>query len=255
MATFDPVIRDDLGMIRTHALQLGTTPSGDVLTDGLHSMLEIRTAYRQALQTRDETAAYLYTHHGWSLIDIAHAICGHRHHSDRAGVIVGWANPPAHIDDPVNQLYEARDLVNLLHELLSVSTAAVTEQLTAPVPVQAHREPVRRLVAADERLQQVRTFRDTAEATRDIMGATLVAHHGFRLRQVAAIAQADPADIAAAIAVAKLSPPSDADTTSLYEIAALTRALDTEADRLARLHRAAESDYLTASGPVALLRS
>jgi hypothetical protein len=218
-------------------------------------MLEIRTAYRQVLQTRDETAAYLYIHEGWSLIDIAHAICGHRHHSNRAGIIVGWASPPAHIPDAVNRLHEARDLASHLRELLSVSTAAVTGRLTASLPVQPGGEPVRRLVAADERLQQVRTFRDTAEATRDIMGATLVAHHGYRLRQVAAIAQADPDDIAAAMVVARLSPPSDADTTSLYEIAALTRALDTEADRLTRLHRAAETDYLTASGPVELLRT
>jgi hypothetical protein len=234
MAQLDTLAQADLRALRTATHLLADGGSADLLADGYRSITEIRSAYRRSLEIRDRIAAHLVRERDWSLADIAHVLCGHRHHTIWAAAVVAWADPPVFLPDAERLLYPAQRAVEELRELHTLATGAIGDRLEREhvCPATGHGDPVQRLLAADQRLQQVRTFHDTAEAARDVVGATLVAHHGWRPRQVAAIAGADVTDITAAYAVAKLSPPSDADSGALRELARLTEALESEADRV-----------------------
>ncbi|NUT36217.1 MAG: hypothetical protein HOV79_24425 [Hamadaea sp.] len=236
MAELDTFAQADLRALRaqTHLLaEDGTDP----LTDGYRSLTEIRGAYRRSLAARDALAASLVHTGGWSLGDVAHVLCGHRHHTEWAATVVGFVDTPAATADAERLIRPAQMAVAELRDLHSCAAATIEHRLTrasaagdAADTADAD-DPMHRLFLADQRLQQAQTFHDTTEATRDVVGATLVAHHGWRLRQVAAIARADVTDITAACAVAKMSPPSDADSAALRELARLTDALEAETCR------------------------
>ncbi|MEV0272038.1 hypothetical protein AB0H43_24945 [Hamadaea sp. NPDC050747] len=223
------------------ALRQATLTMKDPLADGYRSLTEIRSAYRRSLTERDAIVAHLVREDGWTLSEVAHVICGVRHHTDWAETIVTWTEPPSALPDAERLLYPAQQIVEELRELHSLATAKVQN-----APGTAHAEadesdgdPLERLMAAEQRLQQVRTFHDTAEAARDVVGANLVAHHGWRPRQVAALAGAEVPDITAAYEVARLSPPSEADTQYLLELAGLTDHLRTATqEQAARVEQA-----------------
>jgi hypothetical protein len=226
----------------------------DPLADGYRSLTEIRSAYRQSLTHRDAIAAYLVREEGWALSEVAHVICGVRHHTDWAETIVTWADP---LDDTLDPsldlsldaerlLYPAQQTVEELRELHSLATAKIQNARDREAQLDHPGDPLERLMAEEGRLQQVRTFHDTAEAARDVVGANLVAHHGWRPRQVAALAGADVPDITAAYEVARLSPPSEADTEFLLELAGLTDHLRTATEKQAARVEAAKSWVTTA---------
>ncbi|NUT19872.1 MAG: hypothetical protein HOV77_11840 [Hamadaea sp.] len=229
------------------ALRQATLTMKDPLADGYRSLTEIRSAYRQSLTERDAIAAYLVREEGWTLSEVAHVICGVRHHTDWAETIVTWADP---LDDPLDAerlLYPAQQTVEELRELHSLATAKIQNAREHEAQPDPAGDPLERLMAEEGRLQQVRTFHDTAEAARDVIGANLVAHHGWRPRQVAALAGADVPDITAAYEVARLSPPSEADTEFLLELAGLTDHLRTATEKQAARVEAAKSWVTTAA--------
>ncbi|MCP2327636.1 hypothetical protein HDA40_006143 [Hamadaea flava] len=202
------------------ALRQATLTMKDPLADGYRSLTEIRSAYRRSLTERDAIAAHLVREEGWTLSEVAHAIRGVRHHTDWAETIVTWTEPSGAVPDAERLLYPAQQTVEELRELHSLAAAKIQNSEEKPL---AHEgDALERLMAEEGRLQQVRTFHDTAEAARDVVGANLVAHHGWRPRQVAALAGAEVPDITAAYEVARLSPPSEADTEYLLELAGLT---------------------------------
>lgn len=246
MAELDIFAQADLRALRTQTLLLAKGDA-DPLTDGYRSLTEIRGAYRRSLEARDALAASLFSTGGWSLGDVAHVLCGHRHHTQWAATVVGFVDTPADVPDAEHRLRVAQQAVTELRELHTTAVRAIEENLTG-VAIAAD-DPMHRLFLADQRLQQARTFHDTTEAARDVVGATLVAHHGWRLRQVAAIAHSDVTDIAAACAVAKMSPPSDADSGALRELAQLTDLLEAEMGRAqaARRDAAAVLDFARAA--------
>ncbi|MBB5868671.1 hypothetical protein F4553_002050 [Allocatelliglobosispora scoriae] len=250
MAELETIPRAELDTLQRDTLHLASSPTADVLTEGYRSMVEIRAAYRRALHARDEAAAHLVAHEAWSLGDIAHVLCGHRHHTERAAVILAWTQPPDRLPGAQRRLHDAQRTALRLRGLLTLLTGIVEERLAEP-PQQSEpdADPVQRLFDAEQQMQRVRTFRDTTEATRDVIGATLVTHHGWRLRQVAAIAEAETTDISAAYAVARLSSPSDADTGALREVSILARHLGAEADRLTAIREAAAAECQAAGLP------
>jgi hypothetical protein len=258
MAQLDTLAQADLRALRTATLTLTDSDHDDFLATGYRSITQIRGAYRKSLTARDTIAAHLVRWKGWSIADIAHVLCGRRHHVGWATKIVTWVDPPESLPDAELLLHPAQQTVAELRDLHSVATNAIGDRLeqeqAAPVP--ADTDPVRRLFATEQRLQQVRTFHDTAEAARDVVGATLVAHHGWRPRQVAAIAGADITDITAAYAAAKLSPPSDGDSGALRELARLTEVLEAETGRAETARReAAEALSQTVTLPRAEARA
>ncbi|MDI1465950.1 hypothetical protein QEZ54_33745 [Catellatospora sp. KI3] len=204
--------------------------------------LTLRQQYRRALLARDETAAALVRHRGWTPADVAEVICGHRAHAERAATIVDW---PGLVDtDGTEQdLYERQQMVADLHDLLERAYDQATRLLPA-ARLERHlpESATDRVAHCAHWLRFIEGYQATNDASRILYAAVLARHHDWPETMVADLAGITVDEVRAATAAAEQSPPSDADSILLERMAQLAWALDYNVGRLTALRDEAVRD-------------
>lgn len=228
-ATRAGVSNDPLARINVHRLRadldavqaLGT--SGGAMRACVVSA-DIRQAYRAALFARDEAAAYLHGNRDWSTADLAEVICGHREHERRARLVAEWSTAPPHLYDAGHELLRRQQVATELRDLLSEARATVVRHLReAELPLPS--DPLTRVHKATNMVRFSTYHLDVVSANRNLYAANLVVHHDWDLVEIAEVAEAEPGAIESAFEAARSNPPSDADSRSVRELAAIAAAI------------------------------
>lgn len=211
--------------------------------------MDLRHKYRRALVARDQAALSLVHREQWTAADVAEVICGHRVCAPRAAVILEWTGltPDGGTE---RDLAERQQVAVQLRELLSLAYDQALRLLPA-APVDAHLpdEPTERLAYCAHWLRFVDGYRAANEASRILFAAILVHHHGWALPAVAELGGVTTDEVASALAAAAASPPSDADSGLLAQLALLDRVLEHNTERLLAVRERALADSLADGVP------
>ncbi len=243
----DPLAHIDVSRLRSDlaAVQsLGTT--GGAFGACVVSA-EIRQAYRTALVARDEAASYLHGNRDWSTEDLAEAICGHREHERRARLIAEWSTTPApqHLYDAGHELLRRQQVASALRDLLSAARATAVRNLReAELVLPA--DPLERAHKAQDVVRFCAYHFDTVAANRNLYAANLVVHHDWELDEIAEVADTEPHAIEDAYEAARAHPPSDADSRSVRELAAIAAAIAVRQRHWEAVRREAIAECLAA---------
>ncbi|MEV4415350.1 hypothetical protein [Catellatospora sp. NPDC049609] len=211
--------------------------------------LELRHLYRRALLARDRAALTLVRHERWTEADIAEVICGHRACASCAAVILDWTGltPDGGTE---HDLTERHLVATQLRELLSLAYDRALRLLPAVrIGADLPADPEQRLAQTAHWLRFVDGYRAANHASRILFAAILVHHHGRPLTDVAELGAVTPDEVAAALAAAEASPPSDADSGLLAQLAQLDRVLGANTERLLAVRERALSDSLAGGVP------
>lgn len=243
----------DLTSIDRHLGGLEGADADDSALDVCTLDVDLRRTYRRALVARDEAAAYLVTHQGWSYSDTAQATCGHRAHAERMHVVVDWTQPPDHLDRPATLLRRYQTVADGLRRMITRTHALAVRALPAArIEHYMPSDPLERLAYCAHWLRYTDTYSSSLLASRNLYGAILVQHHHWQLPDVAGIARTDEDQIAVAATAAAHNPPSDADSGLLRELTAVADAVGYNTGRLVAAGRAAVQRCTAAGipGPV-----
>jgi hypothetical protein len=200
--------------------------------------VELLRTYHRSLHTRDQAAAYLVRHAGWSYADVAAHICGHPEHAERAKAVTAAVEVPEQLTDAPEQLIAAQrtstELRALLGRALTVAADALPAARVAPyLPA----DPAGRVAYCAQWLRYISTFRSAIDASRNLAAAILVIHHGWSLSEIARIAHTSPDAITAASEAARLNPPSAADSDLVRQMGRLSQALAHNGKRMLAARR------------------
>ncbi len=211
--------------------------------------MELRHKYRRALLARDQAALSLVTHERWTAADVAEVICGHRACASRAAVILDWTGLTP--DGGTERDLQQRQLVaTQLRELLSLAYDKALRLLPAVrIGAGLPDDPEERLAQTAQWLRFVDGYRAANQASRILFAAILVHHHGWPLPDVAELGAVTPDEVGAALAAAAASPPSDADSGLLAQLALLDGVLEANTERLLAVRERALSDSLAGGVP------
>ncbi|MEV6971266.1 hypothetical protein AB0M47_39835 [Hamadaea sp. NPDC051192] len=250
MTDYDALADVDVESFDRHLTTLENSHPDQGAVGVLALDVELRTAYRRALVARDEAAAFLVDRHDWSYSDTAQATCGHRSHAERMHVVVGWTRTPDQLERPGVLLTRYQHLAVRLRQLMTRSHTLATRALPcARIEPYLPEDPVERVAHCAQWLRFLDMYASSTLAARHLHGAILVRHHNWRLDHVASIARADAGQIAVAGTAAQHSPPSDADSDLLRELAGVGDVLAYNSRRLSAARAEAVSDCLNAGVP------
>ncbi|BCJ73434.1 hypothetical protein CS0771_29780 [Catellatospora sp. IY07-71] len=211
--------------------------------------MELRHQYRRALLARDQAALSLVARERWTAADVAEVICGHRSCAPRAAAILAWTGltPDGGTE---RDLAERQLVATQLRELLSLAYDKALRLLPAlRIGGDLPDDPEERLAQTAHRLRFVDGYRAANQASRILFAAILVHHHGWPLPDVAELGAVTPDEVRAALAAAEASPPSDADSGLLAQLALLDGVLETNTERLLAVRERALSDSLADGVP------
>ncbi|MEV0457118.1 hypothetical protein [Catellatospora methionotrophica] len=220
----DPLAHINVSRLRSdlRAVQnLGTT-SGAMQACTVSA--DIRQAYGTALRARDEAAAYLHGNRDWTTEDLAEMICGHRADERRVRLIAQWSSAPQHLHDAGHELLHRQQLASELRDLLSEARATAVHHLRE-AELMLPADPLTRVHKATDMVRFSSYHLDVVAANRNLYAANLVVHHEWELDEIAELAEAEPEAISSAYDAARSNPPSDADSRSVRELAALAAAI------------------------------
>lgn len=211
--------------------------------------MDLREKYRRALLARDRAALSLVSRDHWTAADVAEVICGHRRCAPRAAVILEWTGLTP--DGSTEQdLRERQRVAAQLRELLSLAYDKAIQLLPAArIDHYLPADPTARLAYCAQWLRFVDGYRSANEASRILFAAILVHHHGWPLTDVARLAAVTADEVTSALAAAEASPPSDADSVLLGQLARLDRVLEHNTERLLAAREQALADSLADGVP------
>ncbi|GAB4058897.1 hypothetical protein [Catellatospora paridis] len=224
----DPLAHINVSRLRSdlRAVQALGTTSGALRACTVSA--DIRQAYGTALRARDEAAAYLHGNRDWTTEDLAEVICGHRADERRVRLIAEWStapqHAPQHLYDAGHELLHRQQLANELRDLLSEARATAVHHLRE-AELMLPPDPLTRVHKATDMVRFSSYHLDVVAANRNLYAANLVVHHEWDLDEIAELAEAEPDAIAGALDAARTNPPSDADSRSVRELAAIAAAL------------------------------
>ncbi|GAA2384342.1 hypothetical protein Cme02nite_66410 [Catellatospora methionotrophica] len=211
--------------------------------------MDLRHQYRRALVARDQAALALVTRERWTAADVAEVICGHRACAPRAAVILEWTGLTPD-DGTARDLADRQQIAEQLRELLSLAYDKALRLIpAAPVDLNLPAEPTARLAYCAHWLRFVDGYRAANEASRILFAAILVHHHGWPVPDVAELGGVTTDEVSAALAAAAASPPSDADSGLLAQLALLDRVLEHNTERLLAVRDRALTDSLADGVP------
>ncbi|WP_144118590.1 hypothetical protein [Catellatospora sichuanensis] len=211
--------------------------------------MDLRHKYRRALVARDQAASALVARERWTAADVAEVICGHRACAPRAAVILEWTGLTPD-GGTARDLAERQQVAVQLRELLTLAYDKALRLLpAAPVDLNLPDEPTERLAYCAHWLRFVDGYRAANEASRILFAAILAHHHGWALPDVAALGGVTTDEVASALAAAEASPPSDADSGLLAQLALLDRVLEHTTERLLAVRERALADSLADGVP------
>ncbi|MEV4414494.1 hypothetical protein [Catellatospora sp. NPDC049609] len=241
----DPLAQINVTRLRTELRAVQALGTSGGAFGACQVSAEIRQAYRTALQARDEAAAYLHGNRDWSTEDLAEAICGHREHERRARLVAEWSTAPQHLYDAGHELLRRQQVASALRDLLSDARAIAVRHLReAELVLPA--DPLARAHKAQDVVRFCTYHLDTVAANRNLYAANLVVHHEWDLDEIAELADTEPQSIEEAFDAARAHPPSDADSRSVRELAAIAAAIAVRQRHWEAVRREAIAECLAA---------